>query len=122
MNKGNRMTITEYFARMCAAGLMPTSQECNEILAVYGRFGWALRFGDGKNYYIPIELSPIAKCNVIQLRKDGVNLYELEWRKPTEQDVGKMCWHLNNNVISLAEIKSIKHYTYDKSPKELNDE
>lgn len=29
---------------------------------------------------------------IIQLRKDGKDLYSLEWRRPTEQDIGKMCW------------------------------
>ena len=93
------MTITEYFARMCAAGLAP---DWDNI--------WALEVDNKTVYLADMDFIHCAighshKATLIhdvsttqreiQLRKDGVNLYQLEWRKPTEQDIGKMCWFYN---------------------------
>ena len=56
-----------------------------------------------KTYY-SISSDIIDKDNnkKITLRKDGVNLYELEWRKPTEYDIGKMCWLKDDELGCIA--------------------
>ena len=87
-----QLTIQQWFARAVAAGLMP---EWENVWAIYTKSGWVLRdCQGGKSYYIPVELSPISKSNTIQLRKDSKDLYSLEWRKPTKQDIGRHIWIL----------------------------
>lgn len=96
-----QLTIQQWFARAVAAGLMP---EWENVWAIYTKSGWVLRdCQGGESYYIPVELSPISKSNTIQLRSNGKDLYSLEWRKPTEQDVGKMCWvkHYDRSIKIL---------------------
>ena len=93
------MTITEYFARMCAAGIDPKGNNIKAKLAsmnprVDNKYNWYMLL-DSDNCIIFDLRSDLGRHDIeitekeIQLRKDGVNLYELEWNKSTEQDVGK---------------------------------
>lgn len=103
------MKITEWFARLVAAGLIPTKWDNIETIYKPSK-GWVIynnhpndsdvivvkhKVGQGKDYCI------------IQLRKDGKDLYSLEWRKPTSEDIGKMCWFYDNNkdIVLLSEIR-----------------
>jgi hypothetical protein len=44
----------------------------------------------------------------IQLRKDGIDLVKLQWQKPTEADIGKMCWFYTfRDGIILCKLKSV---------------
>lgn len=100
------MNITEWFARAVAAGLMP---EWEDIIASTGvnktNRIWRL---EDPNYnistWIPYNLQWGVPGEKIVLRRKGKDLYSLEWRKPTEQDVGKMCWFYDSdeNYITLA--------------------
>lgn len=60
------MTIQEYWEKLVKAGLAP---DWVNVVAIYTKHGWVLReTQDGKSYYIPLELSPIAASNCIKLR------------------------------------------------------
>jgi hypothetical protein len=120
------MKITEWFARAVAAGLMP---ECKEITAIFlkisGDYFWVITGGnswqDMKTYYsIPSDLVSESNDKKITLHSNGKDLYSLEWRKPTKQDVGKMCWLLTIDsfdgkvimLISLAEEDLYSEFSY----------
>lgn len=117
------MNIQEWFARAVAAGLMPDSLK--NVYAKYMCYNndswfWVI-YNAEFDGLIPIEYMKIEIKNLsgldkdgsgdqrtIQLRKDGKDLYSLEWRKPTESDVGKMCWISEpDGVLMLAEISGI---------------
>lgn len=98
------MKITEYWAKLVAAGLAPNYEN---MYAIYGKFvtadesteyGWYFTSTlddddlDYYDFYPSIECEKCCEDTVIQLRKDGVNLYELEWRIPKHEDIGKMCY------------------------------
>lgn len=103
-----QLSVTEWFARAVAAGLMP---ECKEVTAIFlkisGDYFWVITGGnswqDMKTYYsITSDLISESNDKKITLRSNGKDLYSLEWTKPTEQDVGKMCWFWNRSAISLV--------------------
>jgi hypothetical protein len=86
------MNIKEYWARLVSAGLAPDWKNV-----------WAYWDDNGYRIQNPIDISnhyalytPLPICiksdETIQLRKDGIDQYKLEWREPTEQDIGKECW------------------------------
>jgi hypothetical protein len=81
------MTITEWFARAVAAGLMP---EWKNVIA-YWSGDTANVYNDDTDESFQTGID-VDEFDCIQLRKDGKDLYSLEWRKPTKQDVGRMCW------------------------------
>ena len=99
LEQRNRMTITEYFCRMCAAGLMPEWEN------IWYRCGEIKDGSNCCNTYNSMEVCKYLNVekpdDAFQLRKDGVNLYKLEWRKPDVEDVGKMCWFWRPNTIIL---------------------
>lgn len=107
-----QLTIQEWFARSVAAGLMP---ECNYAFAEYseswhGVKEWSIYTGMTENCRDTILVRKVIEKPDdeedarVSLRKDGKDLYLLEWRKPTEQDVGKMCWFANENSHRRIEI------------------
>jgi len=76
------MTIQEYWAKLVAAGLAPDWGNVHGIM-----------YKGSAIFYSDIELLFQSDLEeVSQLRKDGIDLVYLEWQKPTEQDIGKMCW------------------------------
>lgn len=89
------MKITEWFARAVSAGLVP---EWGDIIADYFPSSKEWHIGSlekNLSFIIPnIETIKQGDRNTIQLRKDGKDLYSLEWRKPTENDIGKKTWML----------------------------
>ena len=105
MNK----TIQEYFAELSAAGLAP---DWSDVIANTGANKanriWRL---EDPNYnistWIPFNLQWGAKSERIQLRSNGIDLVKLEWQKPIEQDVGKMCWVYDKeyDVIGLMKLR-----------------
>jgi hypothetical protein len=114
------MLIQEYWAKLVVSGLAP---ECDNIFAVWesietfgGSFDkcWLLRQTNYEtDYYFDFIPSlnidkPVDNKFTIQLRKDGIDLYKLEWQKPTEVDIGKMCWFYNRNAISLSDLDKYK--------------
>jgi len=88
----NSITITKYWARLVAAGLAPEDKE------VYAEnFSTDIQIPHIFNNDIYINLSGLherLKIPIIQLRKDGKDLFKLEWRMPTKNDIGKKCWFL----------------------------
>lgn len=104
------MKITEWFARAVAAWLMP---EWENIFATYewDYETWVLTNSEKntKEIWLHDCFDPIPYINgaedtlqYIQLRKNGKDLYSLEWRKPTEQDVSKMCWFYDADSIGIT--------------------
>ena len=115
-------TIQQYFAEMSAAGLVPDCKQAHNIYACQVNWFecWHIKLME-KNQRDPfsviiIPYNIIAKSgiSVIQLRKDGKDLVKLEWQKPTEQDVGKMCWVCSKacGVIGLLELRK-KDFPFD---------
>ena len=110
-------TIQQYFAEMSAAGLVPDCKQAHNIYACQVNWFecWHIKLME-KNQRDPfsviiIPYSIIAKSgiSVIQLRSNGKDLAKLEWQKPTEQDVGKMCWFYScdySGFITLSELGS----------------
>ena len=97
------MEIKEYWSILVAAGLI---EEWENMEAIYKPItGWVIY----ENHPNDLDAIVIGKHKVssgknfaiIQLRKDGVNLYELEWIKPTEQDIGKMCWFWDDEFNAI---------------------
>ena len=94
------MKITEWFSRGVASGIILRVQNIKFSLEHIPGQGenkdWYLIFDGGncvRKCDIPIPINtPDRLENPIQLRKDGVDLYHLEWIKPTKEDIGKMCW------------------------------
>ena len=113
------MKITEYWARLVASGLAP---DCENVFLYINRIlkYYSIR-NDNYNHTLLIKTEKddtliFNSNNEIQLRKDSVDLYHLEWRKPTEQDIGKMCWFYNDdyNAIVLANLEVENgQYRYD---------
>ena len=89
------MDIKEYWARLVASGLAPKE---DNICASYNPYrSHYLKIADDNRLLLCANFKNTIcekAIDPIQLRKDGVDLYHLEWRKPTEQDIGKMCWFL----------------------------
>lgn len=85
------MNIKEYWARLVVANLAP---DWKNVIAVLGATNqWLLSNCEPFPEIIETpRIIGIKDDTEIQLRKDGVDLYKLEWRKPTEEDIGKMCW------------------------------
>lgn len=119
------MNILEYWAKLVAAGLISEN-----LKNVYARNHFLLKTWI---IYSPENLDPNSDLGVIcriqmnynelsnfermqdkdiQLRKDGKDLYPLEWRKPTEDDIDKMCWFRQKEIIldSLFSIEEKKYY------------
>ncbi len=99
------MKITEWFARAVAAGLMPDWKN----IYVKRNHEDSIMFYNNINCDEEIMLNYDSNIYVedCQLRKDGKDLFKLEWRKPTEHDVRKMCWFIDGDNIILAELKNI---------------
>lgn len=102
-----QLTITEWFARAVAVGLMP------DVEGIYAE--WSERDGFWELYIDNTLMQNIIICSdgkkseQIQLRKDGKDLFELEWRKPTESDIGKMCWVRHyDRTIKLLLIENVR--------------
>ena len=93
------MRITEWFARAVAAGLMPDDEDISGRIVFTEGKRTIMLFNESKEIYRVEELwnsNSTVIGNDTQLRKDGKDLFGLEWRKPTEGDVGKMCWFYSN--------------------------
>lgn len=117
-----QLTIQQWFAKAVAAGLM---SEWHGIKACKANItspnNWWELHTNNNLIFMRLMYAPI-RCErkdpiIINLRIDGKDLYSLEWRKPNEQDVGKMCWFLlpNLGIIQsiIADIKylgKVKHY------------
>jgi hypothetical protein len=85
------MTITEWFCRAVTAGLMPEYK--NISVNAVGTNIHMIYDVDTDNLITTVyTIQTEGEDDSIQLRKDGKDLYSLEWRKPTKQDVGRMCW------------------------------
>ncbi len=90
-----QLTIQEWFARAVAAGLMPDDEDISGRIVFTEGKRTIMLFNESKEIYRVEELwnsNSTVIGNDTQLRKDGKDLFGLEWRKPTEGDVGKMCW------------------------------
>jgi hypothetical protein len=97
------MTIQEWYARAVAAGLMP---DWKNIIA-YWSGDTANVYNDDTDQYIETGIE-VDEFDHIQLRSNGKDLYSLEWRKPTEHDIGKMCWFWSYNFITcLSKLHTI---------------
>jgi hypothetical protein len=94
------MKITEWFARAVVAGLMRTS---SDLKATYDGYNWIIT-DDQTGFEVDNDVVDSAEYigDEIQLRKDGKDLYSLEWRKPTESDIGKMCWYYDEEFSSIT--------------------
>jgi len=102
------MTIQEYWTKLVAARLAPESKYAWADSSQY-KDGIRIKVWIGKDEYMVLPTTLIDKIDKpIQLRKDGIDLVHLEWRKPTKQDIGKMCWFYDrhNNTITLSELRN----------------
>ena len=109
-------TIQEYWSKLVAAGLTPNWQ--NTVGGIY-EIGnaFVIYFKDDKsiqNNILEIRTTDLCKLSErIQLSKNGIDLVKLEWRKPTEQDVEKMCWiMLYDKTLLIAKIEKVSIYGY----------
>jgi hypothetical protein len=104
------MNIKEYWAKLVASGLAPNDRW---VMAIYNEYSrsWCIHESDRKSIYLWVgnEIAHAGNPNEeILLRKDGVDLYKPEWQKPTEADIGKMCWFYTfRDGIILCELKSV---------------
>jgi hypothetical protein len=108
------MKITEYWATLVAVGLAHKFKNVEARLDI--------NFKKTPTWFIKVDNGGTSWCNwqvddcelqeghkIVQLRKDGKDLYKLEWRKPTLDDVGKMCWFSTGyGSMELAKLKEIK--------------
>jgi len=91
------MTIQEYWAKLVAAGLTPESKYAWADSSQY-KDGIRIKVWIGKDEYIILPTTLIDRIDKpIQLRKDGIDLVYLEWRKLTKQDKWKEETYDNNN-------------------------
>lgn len=107
------MKITEWFCRAVAAGLMPkweniysTQIGINSFVIASPDKGYIEICNTNIDAFKMFENIALIDNSVI-LRSNGKDLYSLEWRRPTEQDVGKMCWLRIGGCIILAELKDM---------------
>ena len=116
------MDIKEYWARLVASGLAPDWESIENIIAIYDGEYWVIQIYSSDSLLYAYRANKYSiessECigDEIQLRKDGVDLYHLDWRKPTEQDIGKMFWFYNDdyNAIVLANLEVENgQYKYD---------
>jgi hypothetical protein len=106
------MTIKEYWARLVAAGLIPNKwKDVKAILKraqCYEMYKYVIlsKYGDlttNIEVKIPDHIQEEIDMNEeIQLRKDGVDSVELEWVKPTENDIGKMGWIIADHGVLMS--------------------
>ena len=119
------MNIKEYWARLVDSGLAP---DWDNVVAHWYRESEAWGLDNNKSGGRVLSTIPSLehpkdqeyKNCVIQLRKDGKDLYELEWRKPTEEDVGKMCWFYNE--IGMDNIPEISLTKLDDIEEDIDEE
>lgn len=104
------MNIKEWYAVAVAAGLMPKDYCIYGESYIDSNLNYGIRLVNHSNDTIfTIEGFSSKPLSTIALRKDGVDLYKLEWRKPTaDDDIGKKCWFWNG--IGNLGITSSKLY------------
>lgn len=101
------MNIKEYWDKLVAAGLAPN---WDNVWAEYNPTGQVILFLNDKFGAIRIETKPEAgvfeqycvSISRIRLRKDGIDLHGLTWRKPTEEDIKQVCWYKFGTEITLT--------------------
>jgi len=108
--------IQEFWAELVTAGLLPFAN-CENATAKYHGCAWRIRLSNDIHIYDMniFDLKSTNNYEPIQLRSNGIDLVKLEWQKPTEQDVGKMCWFWDFEIglIVHGELCLNKDMDYD---------
>lgn len=102
------MKITEWFCRTVAVGLIPEWPDIYaemHTVTVDGleqqQYCCVSKVKEDDNFCLPYNYIE-SFDGTIQLRQNNKDLYSLEWRKPTEQDVSKMCWFYDADSIGIT--------------------
>ena len=110
--------IQEFWAELVTSGLAP---DWSDVIASTGANKNRIWRLEDPNYnistWIPFNLQWGAKSERIQLRSNGIDLVKLKWQKPTEQDVGKMCWFYDQDIksVTLNKLLDLSHSFSDHS-------
>lgn len=89
------MEITEYWARLVASGLAP---DWDNVWYAQGELRDEEYLSETRaSLEVPAHFEMYYSKEPFKLREEGIDLYRLEWRKPTKEDVKKMCWFINKN-------------------------